>query len=170
MSKGTIYLYFASKEELFRQTIRNALAPSTVETRDLPTQPASRQLRDAISEHWKFLSCEPVLTATRLVTAEQWQYPDLGQLYTAEVVTRFTTELTRILEMGVRAGEFRDLEPAIAARMLTALELQIASWRASAGGPSSAGQSSEEVLAELTQFYFQAIAPLDSAFPQADGA
>jgi hypothetical protein len=54
--------------------------------------------------------------------------------------------------------------------MLAALAVQSASWRASGGGPWPAGQSSEEVLRELTQFYFQAIAPLDSAFPQADGA
>jgi len=170
VSKGTIYLYFSSKEELFRQTIRQALARDGAEKPTSTLESPSRQLRNTISEHWEFLTREPALTAARLVNAEQWQYPDLAEHYAAQVVARFTEEVTAILEIGVRSGEFRDVDPGVAARMLAALAVQSASWRASGGGPSPAGQTSEEVLTELTQFYFQAIAPLDSAFPQADGA
>jgi AcrR family transcriptional regulator len=169
VSKGTIYLYFSNKQELFRQTIRQALAPPGGEDPALRAGSAGRQLRDTINEQWEFLTCEPALTATRLLAAEQWQFPDLAELYGAEVVGRFTDEVTRILELGVRAGEFRDLDAPIAARMLAALTVQGASWRTSGGGPWSA-QSSEEILRELTEFYFQAIIPLDSASPQADGA
>lgn len=145
------------------------MAPPSGENRAPATGSAGRQLRDTITEQWEFLTREPALTATRLLAAEQWQFPDLGELYTAEVVARFTDDVARILATGVRAGEFRDLDPTAAARMLAALAVQSASWRASGGGPWSA-HSSEDVLRELTQFYFQAIAPLDSASPQADGA
>ena len=169
VSKGTIYLYFPNKHELFRQAIRSALIPSSGETRSPATGSPSRQLRDTIDQQWELMTCEPALTATRLLAAEQWQYPDLAELYTAEVVTRFTDEVAGILEAGVRAGEFRDIDPLVAARMLAALAVQSATWRTSGVGPFSA-QSSEEILRELTEFYFQAIAPLDSAFPQADGA
>jgi AcrR family transcriptional regulator len=169
VSKGTIYLYFSNKEELFRQTVRDALTPIAATSRPPAAGSASRQLRDTINEQWEFLTCEPVLTATRLVIAEQSQYPDLAELYGTEVVTRFADSIARILEAGLRAGEFRELDPPVAARMLTALEVQWSSWRASGGGPMPA-RSSEQVLSELTEFYFQAIAPLDSAFPQADGA
>jgi AcrR family transcriptional regulator len=170
VSKGTIYLYFASKEEVFRQTIRHALARVSVAASSASPTTPSRQLRATTAEQWKFLTSEPVVRASRLVASEQWQYPDLAELYDAEVVTRFIDEVARILESGVRTGEFRDLDSRTAARMLAALEVQSASWRASGGGPLPPGQSSEEVLRELTEFYIQAISPLDSAFPQADGA
>ena len=145
------------------------MTPPSGDAQAPATGSPGRQLRDTITEQWELLTCEPALTATRLLAAEQWQFPDLADLYNAEVVARFTDEVTRIIEMGVRGGEFRDLDPAIAARMLAALAVQSASWRASGGGPWPA-QSSEDVLRELTQFYFEAIAPLDSASPQADGA
>jgi AcrR family transcriptional regulator len=169
VSKGTVYLYFSSKQELFRQTIRQALAPQEPDDRAIISASATQQLRDSITQQWELLTCEPGLTATRLVTSEQSYYPDLAELYAAEVVGRFTDEVAAILEKGVRAGEFRELDSRAGARMLVALEVQCASWRASGGGPLPA-RSSEEVLRELTEFYFQAIAPLDSAFPQADGA
>ena len=170
VSKGTIYLYFPNKHELFRQTIRHALMPSGGENRAPATGSAGRQLLATINDQWEFLTSEPAVAATRLLAAEQWQFPDLVALYTREVVAPFTDDVARILQAGVRSGEFRDLEPPVAARMLAALAIQSASWRTSGGGPWSAGQGSGEVLRELTQFYFQAIAPLDSAFPQADGA
>jgi AcrR family transcriptional regulator len=170
VSKGTIYLYFANKEEVFRQTIRQALEPVGGTLPSALNSTPRRQLRDAIRDQWQFLTDEPVATASRLVASEQWQYPDLAELYGAQVVARFIDDVARILDSGVRAGEFRDLEPRVAARMLAALEVQSAGWRASGGGALAGDQSSEDALRELTEFYIQAISPLDSAFPQADGA
>lgn len=107
---------------------------------------------------------------SRLVAAEQRHFPDLAELYAREVVSRFVEELSGSIRRGVATGEFRDIDPLVAARMLTALAIQSALWQGAGGSPATGGESSAVVLRELTEFYLQAIAQSDSAFPQADGA
>ncbi len=170
VSKGTIYLYFASKEDLFRQTIRHALPAAPTEPAAQPSGTASRQLRDTLSRQWHFLTSESGLTLSRLVAAEQWQFPDLAELYAEHVVSRFVEELAWPIRRGTATGEFRDIDPLVAARMLAALAVQSALWQGAGGSGAAAGKSSAVVLRELTEFYLQAIAQSDSAFPQADGA
>jgi AcrR family transcriptional regulator len=173
VSKGTIYLYFPNKEELFKQAIRQALtppagAPST-KGQTVPASP-TRQLLDTISSQWQFLTSARALTVNRLVLAEQWQFPELAELYSLEVVSRFTDALSPIIRRGSATGEFRELDPAVAARMLTALALQSALWTATKGIATVSEMNSEAVLSELIEFYLQAIARPDNASPQADGA
>lgn len=165
VSKGTIYLYFPNKEELFRETVRQALAPAPPKA-DSPASASAaptRQLLDTLSRHWEFLTSPLGVTVRRLVGAEQWQFPELAELYDREVVAHFGGQLAPIIRRGVDTGEFRELDPKVAARMLTALVTHSAS-SALAPGTSTA------VLRELTEFYLQAIAPTEAAFPQADGA
>jgi hypothetical protein len=130
----------------------------------------TRQLLDTISRQWQFLTSPDATIVSRLVQAEKWRFPDLAELYWMEVVSRFSEQLTPIIRRGIEIGEFRQLDPAVAARMLTALAVQSALWYALGETPARGGKSSEAVLRELTEFYLQAIAPPDNAFPQADGA
>ncbi len=155
---------------LFRKTIQHALPSAQVEPAAKSSGTASRQLRDTISRQWHFLTSESGLTVSRLVAAEQWQFPDLADLYGQEVVSRFAEELTGPIRRGMAIGEFRELDPRLAARMLTALAVQCALWQGAGESRVPEGKSSAVVLRELTEFYLQAIAQSDSAFPQADGA
>lgn len=170
VSKGTIYLYFPTKEELFRQTIKQALTPLDGSQRHAESASPTRQLLDTLSRQWAFLTSPGAVTVNRLVHAEQWQFPELAELYAREVVSRFGEQLSRIIRRGIDAGEFRELDPPVAARMLTALAMQNALWLETGGAPSLTGKSSTAVLRELTEFYLQAITLSDAAFPQADGA
>ncbi len=170
VSKGTIYLYFPNKEALFRETVRHALSPVAGAEPEVPApSSATRQLTAALSRQWQILASPLAMTARRLVSAEQWQFPELAQLYDREVVARFTDQLAPIIQLGIEDGEFRVLDPKVAARMLTALTIQTAAWRET-GAASLARRSSDAVLRELVEFYLQAIAPTEAAFPQADGA
>lgn len=170
VSKGTIYLYFASKEELFRQAISYALTPLEAN----PPQPApgspTRQLLDTISRQWVFLTSPDTVTVSRLVQAEHWQFPELAELYATEVVSRFVGQLTPIIRRGVNTGEFRVLDPLVAARMLVGLTIYNALWPATGAASAPSRKNSTEVLRELTEFYLQAVAVSNNAFPQADGA
>lgn len=170
VSKGTIYLYFPNKEELFRETLRAALTPvSGADQQEPASASPTRQLLDTLSRQWQFLTSPQAVTVRRLVRAEQWQFPDLVELYDRETVARFSGQLGAIIQRGIEDGEFRELDPKVAARMLTALVIQTAEWRET-GAASLARRSSDAVLRELAEFYLQAIAPTDAAFPQADGA
>ncbi|HWL39146.1 MAG TPA: TetR/AcrR family transcriptional regulator, partial [Gemmatimonadaceae bacterium] len=170
VSKGTIYLYFPNKEELFRQTVLAALTPSSRPVETPVRASATRQLLDTVERQWEFLTSPDAVVISRLVTAEQWEFPELSELYGEEVVSKFARELAPIIRRGIANGEFREVEPAQAARMLTALVVHSAVWRETAASPSTGGKSGDAVLRELTDFYLQAIAPTEGAFPQADGA
>jgi AcrR family transcriptional regulator len=170
VSKGTIYLYFPNKEELFRHAISQALTPVQPNQDRLPSGSPTRQLLDTISQQWQFLTSPAAASVSRLVQAEKWRFPELAELYRIEVVSRFSEQLAAIIGRGIEMGEFRQLDPAVAARMLTALAIQSALWYELGEARAMTGKSSEAVLRELTEFYLQAIAPPDNAFPQADGA
>jgi AcrR family transcriptional regulator len=169
VSKGTIYLYFPNKEELFRQTIRDALS-SRIPSPGTPADNApTRQLLATVARYWQFLNSETVVSVNRLVSAEQAQFPELSELYATEVVLRLEDEVREVIERGIAEGEFREADPGVAARMLSALTIQRASW-ANGGVVALGGESSEAIFREITNFCLRALAPEEAAFAQADGA
>lgn len=169
VSKGTIYLYFATKEELFRQSIREALNSTIDEAVPVGSATAIRQLNDTITRYWRFLNSETGITVHRLVNAEQSHFPELAELYAREVVVRLNEKVAVIIQRGIEAGEFRDTDPAVSARMLAALIVQSAAW-ANGGVEILAGEGAEKIPGEVTEFFLRAMAPEDTAFAQADGA
>ena len=168
VSKGTIYLYFPTKEELFRQCIREALSSTIDVAVPTATGTAIRQLDDTVSRYWEFLNSETGITVNRLVNAEQARFPELAELYAREVLVRFNGTVAVIIQRGIEDGEFREMDPAVAARMLSAMVVQNANW--ANAGAETVGRSAEKVRSEVTEFFLRAMAPEDAAFAQADGA
>src|ERR1700694_5407775 len=172
VSKGTIYLYFPNKEELFREMIRQTAvaAIERAEQANVPGTPTN-QLLAFMRGYWAFVRSPVFITIYRLVLGELHQFPDLAKFYAHEVVARGQKLLGGIISRGIDAGEFRDTDPMIAARMLVALVVMNGIWRDEhTGVPLLAHKSDEEVFNELAQFYLHSIAPSEGAFAQADGA
>jgi AcrR family transcriptional regulator len=172
VSKGTIYLYFPNKEELFREMIRQTAvaAIERAEQDNVPGTPTN-QLLAFMRGYWAFVRSPLFLTIYRLVLGELHQFPDLARFYAHEVVARGQKLMAGIISRGIDAGEFREIDPMVAARMLAAIIVMNGIWRDEhTGVPLLAHKSDEEVFSELAHFYLHAIAPLDGAFAQADGA
>lgn len=172
VSKGTVYLYFPSKEALFRDMIRQTAIDAIErgeQAPDLGSPP--EQLATFIRRYWEFVRSPAFSTIHRLVLAELHQFPDLATFYANDVVARGLRILAAIIRRGIDSGDFRDTDPAVAARMLVALTVMNGIWRDERTGvPLLAGKSDEEVHDEVAQFYLHAIAPAAGPFPQADGA
>ena len=172
VSKGTIYLYFPNKEELFREMIRQTAvaAIERAEQANVPGTPTN-QLLAFMRGYWAFVRSPLFLTVYRLVLGELHQFPDLARFYAHEVVARGQKLMAGIISRGIEAGEFREIDPMVAARMLVAIIVMNGIWRDEhTGVPLLAHKTDEEVFSELAHFYLHAIAPLDGAFAQADGA
>jgi len=172
VSKGTIYLYFPNKEELFREMVRQTAvaaienAEKTI-TRGTPTE----QLCAAMRGYWNFVRSPVFSTIYRLVLGELHQFPDLAEFYADEVVSRGLRFLSAIIGRGVETGEFREIEPMIAARMLVALTVMNGIWRDEhTGVPLLCHKKDDEVFRELAHFYLHALTTSGGAFAQADGA
>jgi len=172
VSKGTIYLYFPNKEELFREMIRQtAVAAIESGEKTTPQGTPTEQLCVAMRGYWKFVRSPVFSTIYRLVLGELHQFPDLAKFYADEVVSRVLNMLAGIIQRGVDSGEFRDIDPTIAARMLMALTIMNAIWRDEhTGVPLLCHKKDEEVFRELAHFYLHSITTPAAAYAQADGS
>ncbi|HEV2018319.1 MAG TPA: TetR/AcrR family transcriptional regulator [Gemmatimonadaceae bacterium] len=172
VSKGTIYLYFPNKEELFREMIRQtAIAAIERAEKNISHGTPTEQLLAFMQGYWQFVRSPAFITIYRLVLGELHQFPDLAKFYADEVVARGQKLLAGIIRRGIDAGEFREIDPMVAARMLVAIIVMNGIWRDEhTGVPLLVHKSDEEVFREVAQFYLHAIAPADGAFAQADGA
>lgn len=124
VSKGTLYLYFDSKEALFRAMVRAkvvaalAHAEQTVRTFD----GSSRELLVIlISSMYRRLRDDGMARVGRVVQAELPSFPELAQFYFEEVILRSRRLVSRVLERGVESGEFREVSHGFAARGLASL-------------------------------------------------
>src|SRR5256885_13379237 len=123
LSKGTIYLYFPNKEELFREVIRQTIIAQIERAeRELGAatqQSASDTLAEFVRGYWGFLRSPKFASLFRLIHAELHNFPDLARFYGREVIERSYRLVTGIVDRGVRSGEFRAVDAGVAARMLS---------------------------------------------------
>jgi AcrR family transcriptional regulator len=142
ISKGTLYLYFASKEELFKAVVRQALLPNLARVeRMLAAHPgsAAERIRAVIGQIGALLQGTPIGVIPKLVIAESGNFPELARFYHQEVISRGLGLLGREIERGVARGEFRPVDLGDGARLLVAPVLLAAIWKttfeAHAGAP-----------------------------------
>ena len=172
VSKGTIYLYFPNKEELFREVVRQtAVASIEAGERTVTHGTPTEQLYAAMRGYWTFVRSPHFNTLHRLVIGELHQFPDLARFYADEVVARGLKLLSGIIRRGIDAGEFRDVDPMIAARMLVAMTVMNGIWlEEHTGVPLLCHKKADDVFRELAQFYFHSVTASGGACEQADGA
>ena len=110
VSKGLLYLYFRTKEELFKAVIRNFVSPrldaltGSIEATELS---AEEFLRGPFLDFAKSLPASPARKLVRLMVAEGPRHPDLIRWYWENVVSRGIDAIRSIIDRGVREGEFK---------------------------------------------------------------
>ena len=110
VSKGLLYLYFKTKEDLFKAVIRSFVVPKIDElTAIIDSSELSSEefLRGPFLDFVKTLPGSPISILVRLMISEGPKHPDLLQFYWENVVSRGLAALTVILDRGVKNGEFR---------------------------------------------------------------
>ena len=110
VSKGLLYLYFKTKEELFKAVIRSVVAPRVDElTRTLENSELGAEafIRGPLLAFMKRLPGSPASVVIRLMISEAPKHPDLVAYYWDNVASRGLGALRELLERGVANGEFR---------------------------------------------------------------
>ena len=164
LSKGTIYLYFPNKEELFREVVRSIIVArlerAEHELYALAGTTPVEQLRAYMKAWWAFLLTPTYATLYRLIVSELHRFPDLAQFYADEVVKRSHALVAGIVARGVESGEFRPIEPAAAARMMSSMFISHALWCSKREIFRQVTSCSEdEILTQLTDFILHALRP-----------
>src|SRR3954470_7467398 len=159
LSKGTIYLYFPNKEELFREVVRTSViafiarAEAIFELERQPTQ----ALRAWIRGYWGWLKSPVFPVMHRLVSSELRNFPDLASFYATEVIERGQRLVYGILERGMERGIFRRMDAHVASRMLSATLVSHAIWYHQRNSFKSIADIPDDVLvAQITDFFFNA--------------
>ena len=135
VSKGTLYLYFPTKEDLFRAVLRQGLLPNMEAMERAAAAdrgPAPAMLR-RIAAHLLGLLDTNLTAIPKLVLAEAGNFPTIARLYADEVVTRSMALLTGILRRGIERGELRAVDPQAAIPSFIAPFLMMALWKHSLG-------------------------------------
>ena len=110
ISKGLLYLYFKTKEELFKAVVRSVVVPrvdALVNEVDSSQLTAEQFIRGPVLEFMKRLPGSPISVVIRLMISEAPKHPDLVDFYWENVVSRGMGALQQLLERGVQSGEFR---------------------------------------------------------------
>jgi AcrR family transcriptional regulator len=131
ISKGTLYLYFKSKEELFEAVVRATLLPNLARIEALA---ASFEGRSATLLERLLLTIAAVVGSQvgaipKLVIAEAGNFPDLARFYLDEVVRRGLRLIGAILRRGIERGEFRAIDVDHAVFCVIAPMLLAALWK-----------------------------------------
>jgi AcrR family transcriptional regulator len=159
VSKGTIYLYFPNKEELFREMIRTTIVAAIAAAEQMPDDgTAKEQLMAYMREYWGFARSPAFSTVYRLVISELHRFPDLSEFYINEVVLRMRQLVGKIIRRGIERGEFREIDPAVAARMMASLVGTNAMWcNKRQFFPHINDRTDEQVFQDLADFCLNAL-------------
>jgi AcrR family transcriptional regulator len=129
VSKGTIYLYFASKEELFQAVVRDIIAAQLQSAHEGPVaRSSSDALERALRAQWAFTTNPRFDAWFRILIAELPKHPDLLGFYNREVIDRAWAILEAIVAKGVASGEFRAIEPRLAVGFANSLVIMHRHW------------------------------------------
>jgi AcrR family transcriptional regulator len=133
VSKGLPYLYFRTKEELFKAVVRSVITShfdvmrGQMETTTLSTEaflkgPFLAFIQELVGSKRAFIA--------RLLIAEGHKHPELTKFYYDNVISRGIETLTRLIDRGVERGEFRKTALRDFPQLLVAPVLTSILWRA----------------------------------------
>ena len=118
VSKGLTYLYYKTKEDLFKAVVRNVVVRRVdtligdVESSELSSE---EFIRGPFVAFRKKVPGSPIAIVIRLLIAEGPRHPDLLDYYYENVVARGMGAIREFIRRGVERGEFRrealDLQP-----------------------------------------------------------
>jgi AcrR family transcriptional regulator len=162
VSKGTLYLYFPSKEAIFKALVREAVLPNIVRAeemaRDFRGSPA-RLLRELLTGLGQLIVADDRLSAfPKLILSEAGNFPELARFYLDQVIRRALRLLVQILKRGVEAGEFAPMDYPATARLAIAPIVFLALWRHSMAPHDSSAPAPLGIVHRHVELFLRGLA------------
>ena len=134
ISKGSLYRYFDSKADLFKEMVKHVVIPeiekaeSTVKEHQGAISPL---INEMVQNWWQTVGETRICGIPKLVISEAANFPELAEFYVNEVIKRGRKLVAVMIKRGIESGEFRDIEPQYAARILISPIVFAAIWKES---------------------------------------
>ncbi|MFN3985339.1 MAG: TetR/AcrR family transcriptional regulator [Rhodocyclaceae bacterium] len=149
VSKGTLYLYFDSKEALFRAVIQEGIVPVIEEGEALLAEHVGDSvelLRCLLYGWWELIGTMPFGGIPKLMMSESRNFPEVAAFYHDAVIERGLALIRTAVARGVADGTFRPVDLDAVAPVLIAPIIHLALWRHSFGVCCSQAVSVERYL------------------------
>ena len=132
VTKGTIYLYFESKDLVFRSLVQESIGATIQAVTEAAGRfegSAADLLRLILRGIGGFVREGDRVVLPKIIIAEAGNFPALAEFYRREVIDRGLGLLTSVIARGVKRGEFRAVVPEHAARLCIGPLLVAVFWR-----------------------------------------
>lgn len=132
VSKGTVYLYFESKEALFKAVVNEFVLPQIARAEEQAENYTGsiKDLMVELVEQWRVNVLETDLSGIpKIIIAEASNFPELATFYLENVIQRARKFATNLIEFGIERGEFRKCNTNYAARAFLTPMIFTAIWR-----------------------------------------
>ncbi|RJX30652.1 MAG: TetR/AcrR family transcriptional regulator [Oxalobacter sp.] len=136
VSKGTLYLYFSGKEELFKAVVRETLLPKLEAAEDIVKNKMADSIelfRYIIHGWWEQIGNTRLAGLSKLVLSESGNFPELAEFYHKEFISRGMTMIAGLLERGMAQGEFRRVDSHHITQVIIAPVMMLMMWKHSFG-------------------------------------
>ncbi|MDO5625069.1 MAG: TetR/AcrR family transcriptional regulator [Pseudomonadota bacterium] len=137
VSKSTLFLYFPSKQDLFKAVVHeNAARHLDDAGRELDgfTGSSAELLRTFLQRWWAQYGSTPAAGLTKLIASEAANFPELAQFHQDRVVRPAHELVRRIVQRGIDRGEFRPVDVPGVVFLVVAPLAQLVMWRYAHGG------------------------------------
>lgn len=123
VSKGTLYLYYQNKEELFKAVINETYLPLINALRQREQEHEGRfadLLRKDFHHWWKQVGSTPLGGIPKLIITEACNFPDLTRFYNESIILPWRAHIAALLQKGIACGEFQPMDTEYTALVLHA--------------------------------------------------
>ena len=162
VSKGTLYLYFENKEELFKAVVRENVVARISQTRELARQfkgPSEQLLRELVRRWWQQYGQTPAAGLGKLIMAESGNFPQIARFFVDEVIEPWHRLYGEVIAQGIERGEFRAVDVEYFVHVLAAPLVMLTLWSRSFGPCSAHGLDAGRYLATAIDTAVAALRP-----------
>ena len=132
VSKGTVYLYFESKEALFKAVVTEFVLPQIAKAEQQAENYTGsiKDLMFELVEQWRVNILETDVSGIpKIIIAEASNFPELATFYLENVIQRARQFAANLIKLGIERGEFRKCNTKYAARTFLTPMIFSAIWR-----------------------------------------
>jgi len=165
LSKGSVYLYFSSKEEMLRALVRRAITPIAKALKDIADhlcddcsdEPAADVLRKMMTIVGERLTDKKISMVPLLIIGEAGNFPEHAAFYRREVIEVTMAALATVINRGISSGEFKDMDVPYAIRSLVSVVIMQMVWNGVFAEKSEKEISMKELINSHLDIYLNGI-------------
>jgi len=132
VSKGAIYLYFETKEDIFRAVVHQAIAPNIGAVKAMAAAhpgPLAGLLRSVTAHIANVVSHTPLGGVLKMVVGEARNFPEIARVWHDELVSQALGAMSEAIAAAQARGEVKPGDPRTYALQLISPLLVAVLWR-----------------------------------------